>query len=62
MNASHGLPPAKQMQSEESLPALDDEERKAVQNRARDRLAGRSARMSSPTVQSSARPLVRAQG
>ena len=32
-----GLPPSKQMQSEESLPALDDEERKAVQMRARDR-------------------------
>jgi hypothetical protein len=30
-----GMPPSKQMQSEESLPALDDEERKAVQSRLR---------------------------
>ena len=35
-----GLPPAKQMQSEESLPALDDQERKAVQTRARQKLMG----------------------
>ena len=37
-----GMPPAKQMQSEESLPALDDEERKAVHARARERLAQRA--------------------
>jgi len=37
-----GMPPAKQMQSEESLPALDDEERKAVQQRARANLVARS--------------------
>ena len=40
-----GMPPAKQMQSEESLPALDEEERKAVQMRARDRLANRGGQM-----------------
>lgn len=33
-----GLPPKKQPQSEELLPALDDEERRAVQARARARL------------------------
>ena len=32
----------KQQQSEEQLPALDDEERKAVQVRARERLAART--------------------
>jgi len=37
-----GMPPSKQMQSEESLPALDDEERKAVQQRARARLDART--------------------
>ena len=37
-----GLPPSKQQQSEESLPALDDEERKAVQTRARERLQARA--------------------
>ena len=54
-----GLPPSKQMQSEESLPALDDEERKAVQMRARDRLNARNGRSGdsqiSPTLKSSAR-------
>ena len=48
-----------QMQSEESLPALDDEERKAVQMRARDRLNARNGRSGdsqiSPTLKSSAR-------
>jgi hypothetical protein len=42
MGAEGGLPPSKQMQSEESLPALDDQERKAVQTRARERLAART--------------------
>jgi len=42
MPAPEGMPPSKQLQSEESLPALDDQERKAVQMRARERLAGRT--------------------
>ena len=37
-----GMPPQKQQQSEETMPALDDEERKAVQSRVRDRLQARS--------------------
>mmetsp|Transcript_47317 Transcript_47317/g.94360 ORF Transcript_47317/g.94360 Transcript_47317/m.94360 type:complete len:247 (-) Transcript_47317:490-1230(-) len=40
--AAAGMPPSKQMQSEESLPALDDQERKAVQMRARERLTGKT--------------------
>lgn len=44
-----GMPPGKQMQSEESLPALDDEERKAVQMRARDRLNARGSGAKTPT-------------
>jgi len=43
-----GLPPSKQQQSEESLPALDEEERKAVQTRARERLQARTG--GSPTT------------
>jgi len=42
MMPDEGLPPSKQQQSEESLPALDDEERKAVQTRARERLQARA--------------------
>jgi hypothetical protein len=37
-----GRPPTKQQQSEELLPALDDEERKAVQTRARERLQAKA--------------------
>ena len=40
MMAHEGMPPSKQMQSEESLPALDEQERKAVQTRARQKLMG----------------------
>lgn len=59
-----GLPPSKQMQSEESLPALDEQERKAVQTRARERLqartpgspnSGRSPLSGSKTPKSSSR-------
>ena len=57
--AKQGLPAAKQLQSEESLPALDDEERKAVQTRARERLQARARGVEpevfSPTLKSSAR-------
>ena len=38
-----GMPPKKQQQSEEQLPAIDDEERLAVQTRVRARLDGRSS-------------------
>ena len=56
-----GMPPGKQIQSEEQLPALDDGERKAVAMQTRERLHARVARGSpeemvvSPTVKSSAR-------
>ena len=36
-----GMPPAKQRQEEEALPALDEEERKELQTRARNRGAKR---------------------
>ena len=42
-NLQAGLPPSKQLQSEEQLPALDEEERKAVHARARSNLAARSS-------------------
>lgn len=41
MQSKQGLPGAKQQQSEESLPALDEEERKAVLQRSRARLEAR---------------------
>ena len=56
MSAAANIP-AKQMQSEESLPALDDEERRAVQTRVRERLHARASpdAISPATVKSSAR-------
>jgi hypothetical protein len=41
MQPKQGMPGAKQQQSEESLPALDEEERKAVLQRSRARLEAR---------------------
>jgi len=52
MMTAPGMPPSKQQQSEESLPALDDEERKAVQNRARERLQARSGSPSQRSARS----------
>lgn len=52
-NLQAGLPPSKQLQSEEQLPALDEEERKAVHARARSNLAARSS--FSPDTRGSAR-------